>query len=136
MHVEVLGRVGCPRCGQTVRVLENAARRLGGDGVIQKVEDMRSIAGRGALTTPAVVIDRRRCRRGRFLRSTRPSSRSARPSLGTPAGQCLGSSSVDDGLNRWLRGFRHRDWGRRALPLYAVMATRLLAVEGLGRASR
>ncbi|MGQ9856097.1 MAG: thioredoxin family protein [Fervidobacterium sp.] len=54
--VEVLGS-GCPRCKQTIKIMETAIRELGIDAVVEKVEDINEIISRGVAATPAVAID-------------------------------------------------------------------------------
>lgn len=68
MIIEVLGP-GCHRCVETAHVLERALRELGKksgeDFLIQKIEDVRTIAQRRVLT-PAVTIDGRVVSQGRI----------------------------------------------------------------------
>jgi hypothetical protein len=68
MTIEVLGP-GCYRCVQTVqvlqRVLEGLGKKPGQDFVIQKIEDVRTIAQRRVLT-PAVTIDGRLVSQGKI----------------------------------------------------------------------
>ncbi len=54
--IEILG-AGCPRCKQTAKVMEIAAKELGIDAVIEKVEDIEEIIKRGVIATPAVAIN-------------------------------------------------------------------------------
>ncbi|MCD6254515.1 MAG: TM0996/MTH895 family glutaredoxin-like protein [Thermotogae bacterium] len=54
--VEVLGS-GCPRCKQTIKIMEKAIRELDIDAVVEKVEDVNEIISRGVVSTPAVAID-------------------------------------------------------------------------------
>ena len=58
MDVKVLG-TGCANCRETVARIEQAARDLGVPLSLQKVEDMRDIAGYGVMRTPGVVVDGR-----------------------------------------------------------------------------
>ncbi|MFN4268634.1 MAG: thioredoxin family protein [Fervidobacterium pennivorans] len=54
--VEVLGS-GCPKCKQTVKIMEMAVAELGIDAKVEKVDDINEIISRGVVTTPAVAID-------------------------------------------------------------------------------
>ncbi|HEX4884064.1 MAG TPA: thioredoxin family protein [Casimicrobiaceae bacterium] len=57
-NVKVLG-TGCANCRATVQRIETAARELGVDVDIEKVEDVRAILGYDVMATPAVVVDGR-----------------------------------------------------------------------------
>ncbi|AMW32397.1 small redox-active disulfide protein 2 [Fervidobacterium changbaicum] len=54
--VEVLGS-GCPKCKQTVKIMEMAIAELGVDATVEKVDDINEIISRGVVATPAVAID-------------------------------------------------------------------------------
>jgi small redox-active disulfide protein 2 len=54
--IEVLG-AGCPKCKQTIKIMEMAVQELGIDAVIEKVQDINEIISRGVVATPAVAID-------------------------------------------------------------------------------
>jgi small redox-active disulfide protein 2 len=54
--VKVLGS-GCANCRATVQRIEHAARELGVDVDIEKVEDVRAIMSYDVMATPAVVVD-------------------------------------------------------------------------------
>jgi len=56
MKVEVFGP-GCPRCEQTFRAIMNAAAALDIAADVQYVTDVPTMAERGIMITPAVVID-------------------------------------------------------------------------------
>lgn len=56
MKVEVFGP-GCTRCEQTFRTIMNAAAELEIAADIQYITDVATIAARGIMSTPAVVID-------------------------------------------------------------------------------
>ncbi|TPE49695.1 thioredoxin family protein [Amaricoccus solimangrovi] len=56
MEIKVLGS-GCAKCRATVETIETVARETGRDIALEKVEDMRRIAGYGVMSTPAVVVD-------------------------------------------------------------------------------
>ncbi len=63
MDIKVLGS-GCAKCRATVETIESVARETGRDIALEKVEDMRRIAGYGVMSTPAVVIDGKVTHRG------------------------------------------------------------------------
>lgn len=54
--VQVLG-TGCAKCAQVKENAEAAARELGVEAVIEKVEDINVITGFGVMMTPALAID-------------------------------------------------------------------------------
>lgn len=54
--VEVFGK-GCPKCKQTVKVLEMAISELGLNVRVEKVEDLSEIVNRGIVSTPAIAIN-------------------------------------------------------------------------------
>lgn len=54
--VKVLGS-GCANCRATVQRVEEVARERGIAIQLEKVEDMRAIAGYGVMATPGVVVD-------------------------------------------------------------------------------
>ncbi|MGC9795432.1 thioredoxin family protein [Fervidobacterium riparium] len=54
--VEVLGS-GCPKCKQTLKIIETAIQELGINAVVEKVQDINEIISRGVAATPAVAID-------------------------------------------------------------------------------
>lgn len=56
MKIEVLGP-GCPRCHQTHQTVINACAELGVPADIEYITDVKAIAERGPLPTPAVIID-------------------------------------------------------------------------------
>ncbi|MGD8719742.1 MAG: thioredoxin family protein [Candidatus Zixiibacteriota bacterium] len=56
MKVEVFGP-GCTRCEQTFRTIMNAAAELEIPADIQYITDVATIASRGVMSTPAVIID-------------------------------------------------------------------------------
>jgi small redox-active disulfide protein 2 len=64
MKVEIFG-MGCARCRETERVIRDAAVRLRKDVEVVKVDDMRKIAERGIMRTPAVVVDGRKVCEGK-----------------------------------------------------------------------
>ncbi len=56
MDIKVLGS-GCANCRNTVAAIEQAAKAMGVEVDVTKVEDFRDIAKWGVLSTPGVVID-------------------------------------------------------------------------------
>lgn len=56
MEVKVLG-TGCSNCRSTVALIEEVAQTRGIRIGLQKVEDVKDIAGYGIMSTPGVVID-------------------------------------------------------------------------------
>ena len=56
MEIKVLGP-GCPRCGQTEKIVLQALSEAGVAADVAKVTDMMEIASYGVLGTPAVVVD-------------------------------------------------------------------------------
>jgi small redox-active disulfide protein 2 len=56
--IKVLGP-GCRSCVTLERVTREAVEALGINATVEKVEDYRSIAGYGVMSTPALVIDER-----------------------------------------------------------------------------
>ena len=55
-EIKVLGS-GCANCKRTVKLIEDAAKAKGVEVRLEKVEDLKSIAGYGVMSTPGVVID-------------------------------------------------------------------------------
>jgi small redox-active disulfide protein 2 len=56
VEIKVLGP-GCPRCEQTLAVVEQALALAGVEARVEKVSGMLEIAQYGVMGTPAVVID-------------------------------------------------------------------------------
>ncbi len=56
MEIKILGP-GCPRCGQTEKVVKEAVAEAGADVVVEKVTDIMKIMTYGVMSTPAVVVD-------------------------------------------------------------------------------
>lgn len=56
MKIEILGP-GCPRCQETERRVINALARAGKDAAVTHVRDLKEIAKRKVMFTPAVAID-------------------------------------------------------------------------------
>lgn len=55
-NIKVLGK-GCANCRNTIRLLEAVAHERGVEIQVEKVEDLKDIAGYGVMSTPGVVID-------------------------------------------------------------------------------
>lgn len=56
MKVEVLGP-GCPRCQKTEANVKAAVKELGIEAEVTKVTDVRAMAQKGVMMTPAVIVD-------------------------------------------------------------------------------
>jgi small redox-active disulfide protein 2 len=56
MLIEILGS-GCPRCFETERRARQAVKLAGIDARVAHVTDVRALAERGVLATPAIAID-------------------------------------------------------------------------------
>lgn len=56
MKIEILGP-GCPKCKKTAENAEKAARELGIEADVVKVEKLDEIAKYGVVITPALVVD-------------------------------------------------------------------------------
>jgi small redox-active disulfide protein 2 len=56
MLIEILGS-GCPKCFETERRARQAVKLAGIDAEVTHVTDVRTLAQRGVLSTPAVAID-------------------------------------------------------------------------------
>lgn len=56
MKIEILGP-GCPRCHETERRVINALAKAGKDAEVTHVYDLKEIAKRKIMFTPAVAID-------------------------------------------------------------------------------
>ena len=54
--IKVLG-TGCPKCKQTVDVIQHVIQEQGLEAQVQKVEDLMEIMEYNILSTPAVVIN-------------------------------------------------------------------------------
>ncbi len=54
--IKILG-MGCPKCKQTVAVVNEAIKALGIEAKVIKVEDIQEIMQYHVLSTPALVID-------------------------------------------------------------------------------
>jgi len=56
MLIEILGS-GCPRCFETERRARQAVRQAGIEADVTHVTEVRALAARGVLATPAVALD-------------------------------------------------------------------------------
>ena len=56
MEIKVLGP-GCPKCEQTLKIVQEALAEAGVSADVEKVTDAMKIAGYGVFGTPAVVVD-------------------------------------------------------------------------------
>jgi small redox-active disulfide protein 2 len=56
VDIKILGS-GCAKCKTTTALIDEVAKAKGVPIKLDKVEDMREIAGYGVLSTPGVVID-------------------------------------------------------------------------------
>lgn len=54
--VQVLGP-GCPKCEQLARNAEEAAKALGVEYELEKVQDLNQMMAMGVFMTPALVVD-------------------------------------------------------------------------------
>lgn len=56
-NIKILG-TGCPKCKQSMNMVEQAVSEMGREDVqIEKVEDIMEIMQYNIMTTPALVID-------------------------------------------------------------------------------
>jgi small redox-active disulfide protein 2 len=56
MEIKVLGP-GCPKCGQTEKIVKEAVAEAGVDATIEKITDILQIMTFRVMSTPAVVVD-------------------------------------------------------------------------------
>lgn len=56
MKIQVLG-TGCSKCNTLAKQAEEAARQLGVDCDLEKLNDIKDIMKMGVMTTPALAID-------------------------------------------------------------------------------
>jgi small redox-active disulfide protein 2 len=56
MKIQILG-TGCPKCKQLAENAENAAKELGLDFELEKVDKINDIMSFGVMMTPALVVD-------------------------------------------------------------------------------
>ena len=56
MEIKVLGP-GCPKCGQTEKVVKEAVAEAGVEATVEKITDMMQIMTFRVMSTPAVVVD-------------------------------------------------------------------------------
>ena len=56
MKIEVVGP-GCPRCQKTAENVKTALKELGIEAEVEKVTDVKAMAQKGVMMTPAVIVD-------------------------------------------------------------------------------
>ena len=56
MKIEILG-IGCPKCKQLHKNVQEALKSAGKEAEVIKVEDLAKITEYAVMTTPALVID-------------------------------------------------------------------------------
>lgn len=56
MMIQVLG-TGCAKCNELEKLVKAVVAEMGSEATVEKVTDLRQIAGMGVFATPAVVID-------------------------------------------------------------------------------
>ncbi len=56
MEIKILGP-GCPKCGQTEKIVKEVVAEAGVEAQIEKVTDIMKIMTFGVISTPAVVVD-------------------------------------------------------------------------------
>jgi small redox-active disulfide protein 2 len=56
MEIKVLGP-GCPKCGQTEKIVKEAVAEAGVEATVEKITDMMQIMTYRIMSTPAVVVD-------------------------------------------------------------------------------
>ncbi len=56
MKIEILGP-GCPKCKKVAELAEQAVKESGVEAEIVKVANIKEIANRGVMLTPALAID-------------------------------------------------------------------------------
>ena len=57
MDIKVLGTGCCGNCQTTFALIEQVAQARGVAVTLNKIEELRDIAGYGVMRTPAVVVD-------------------------------------------------------------------------------
>ncbi len=56
MEIKVLGP-GCPKCGQTEKIVKEAVAEAGVEATVEKITDVMQIMTYRIMSTPAVVVD-------------------------------------------------------------------------------
>jgi small redox-active disulfide protein 2 len=56
MEIKVLGP-GCPKCGQTEKIVKEAVAEAGVAATVEKITDVMQIITYRVMGTPAVVVD-------------------------------------------------------------------------------
>lgn len=54
--IKILG-MGCPKCQQTIEVVNAAIKELNIEAEVIKVEDIQAIMKYNVMSTPAIVVD-------------------------------------------------------------------------------
>ena len=54
--IKVLG-TGCPKCKQTIKLLETTIAETSAEASVEKVEDIEAIMAYDVMSTPAVVVN-------------------------------------------------------------------------------
>ncbi len=54
--IKVLG-TGCPKCKQTIKLLEDVISETSTEASVEKIEDIQAIMTYDVMSTPAVVVD-------------------------------------------------------------------------------
>lgn len=55
--VEVLGREGCSRCSELENKLHELAQNSEEEIQVAKIDDLQTVAERGVMSTPGLVVD-------------------------------------------------------------------------------
>lgn len=69
MRIEILGP-GCAKCEKTARAVEKVVQELGVDATVDHVTEMKEIAARGVMLTPAVFVDGKKKIEGKVPRAS------------------------------------------------------------------
>lgn len=56
MKIQILG-TGCPKCTKLAQQAEEAAKQLGVEYEIQKLDNIKDIMAMGVMMTPALAVD-------------------------------------------------------------------------------
>jgi small redox-active disulfide protein 2 len=66
MKIQILG-VGCPKCKTLMANVEEAAKEMNLEVVIEKVTDLQEIVSFGVMSTPGLAIDGKVVSAGKLL---------------------------------------------------------------------
>ena len=88
-NIKVLG-TGCANCQTTLKMIDEAAKALGVDIVLEKVEELPEIMRYGVMSTPGVVVDGKMVHAGGL--PTRQAIESWLKGEGEAESGCCGSS--------------------------------------------